>query len=47
VFTIVGWTRPLKIKLTEFAALSAYMDRIAARPKVRDAMRAEGLLLAA
>jgi glutathione S-transferase len=46
-FAIVGWTRPLKIKLTEFVALNAYMDRIAARPKVRDAMRAEGLLLAA
>jgi glutathione S-transferase len=42
-FTIVGWAGPMRIDLAPFAHLTRYMDRIAARPKVREAMRAEGL----
>jgi glutathione S-transferase len=46
-FTIVGWARLQRIDLAAFPALKDYMERVAARPKVRDAMRAEGLLQAA
>jgi glutathione S-transferase len=46
-FTIVGWARLQRIDLADFPALKDYMERVAARPKVRDAMRAEGTLQAA
>ena len=45
-FTIVGWARPAHIDLTPYSHLRSYMERIAARPKVQEAMRAEGLLKA-
>jgi glutathione S-transferase len=40
-FTIVGWARLMHIDLAAFAHLQRYMDRIAARPKVREAMQLE------
>jgi glutathione S-transferase len=40
-FTIVGWTGPMRIDLAPFPHLQRYMDRIAARPKVREAMEVE------
>jgi glutathione S-transferase len=40
-FTIVGWARLMQIDLAPFAHLQRYMDRIAARPKVREAMQLE------
>jgi glutathione S-transferase len=40
-FTIVGWARPMRIDLARYAHLHRYMDRIAARPKVREAMQLE------
>ena len=40
-FTIVGWARPMRIDLAPFAHLQRYMDRIAARPQVREAMQLE------
>ena len=40
-FTIVGWARPMRIDLAPFAHLNRYMDRIAARPRVREAMQLE------
>jgi glutathione S-transferase len=43
-FTIVGWVRPMRIDLARFAHLQRYMDRIAARPKVQEAMRLENPL---
>jgi glutathione S-transferase len=46
-FTIIGWSRLQDIELTSFPKLDRYMERIAARPKVQEAMRAEGLLKAA
>jgi len=46
-FAIIGWSRLKGIELSPFPALKAYMDRVAARPKVREAMRTEGLLKAA
>jgi glutathione S-transferase len=40
-FTIVGWARLMRIDLGSFAHLQRYMDEIAARPKVREAMQIE------
>jgi glutathione S-transferase len=46
-FTIVGWLKFARIDLAPYPNLRAYMERIAARPKVREAMRAEGMLATA
>jgi len=46
-FTIVNWSNFLKIDLSPYVNLSAYMARVAARPKVREALVAEGLVAAA
>jgi glutathione S-transferase len=43
-FAIVNWCRLLAIPLTKYPRLEAYLERVAARPKVREAMAAEGLL---
>ena len=40
-FTIVGWAGLMRIDLAPFPHLKRYMDRIAARPKVREAMQLE------
>ncbi|MBM3581219.1 MAG: glutathione transferase GstA [Alphaproteobacteria bacterium] len=42
-FTVVGWSKYMKIDLTPWHNLKTYMDRIAGRPKVQEAMKAEGL----
>jgi glutathione S-transferase len=44
LFTVLGWTVPTQIDLSKWPVLTAYVDRIAARPAVRAAMQAEGLL---
>jgi glutathione S-transferase len=44
-FTIVGWSKFARIDMAPYPGLRRYMDRIAARPKVREAMRAEGMLV--
>jgi glutathione S-transferase len=46
-FTIVNWSRLMRIELAPYPNLKAYMERIATRPKVQEALRAEGLLMAA
>lgn len=43
-FTVVGWSKYKDIDLSRWANLKGYMDRIAARPKVQEAMKAEGLI---
>jgi glutathione S-transferase len=43
-FVIVGWSKYKEIDLARWPNLKAYMDRIAARPKVQEAMKAEGLI---
>ncbi|GAA2878736.1 glutathione S-transferase [Aminobacter niigataensis] len=47
LFTIVGWSDFAKVDLSAFPRLRAFMDRVGARPMVREAMRAEGMKLAA
>ena len=44
LFVIVSWAKYLKVDLTPYARLRALLDRIAARPAVREAMVAEGLI---
>jgi glutathione S-transferase len=43
-FTVVGWSKYHDIDLGKWPNLKAYMDRVAARPKVQEAMKAEGLI---
>ena len=45
-FTILRWADPLKVDLSPYPNIRAYRERIAARPKVREALRAEGLIQA-
>ena len=42
-FTIVNWSNFVGIDLAPWANLKAYMGRVAARPKVHEALKAEGL----
>jgi glutathione S-transferase len=44
LFTVVNWTNFHKIDLKPYPNLKAFMDRVAARPAVREAMQVEGLL---
>ena len=46
-FTIVNWANFTKIDLTPYPHLSAFMARVAARPKVREALKVERLVAAA
>ncbi|HEX8570103.1 MAG TPA: glutathione transferase GstA [Caulobacteraceae bacterium] len=42
-FAILSWTRVHKIDLGPWAGLQAYLQRVAARPAVQEALKAEGL----
>lgn len=46
LFVVSSWTRPTGIDLGRWPHLAAFVARVAARPKVREAMMAEGLLVA-
>ena len=43
-FVVVSWTKPMKIGIAEWRNLNSYLDRIAERPKVKEAMKAEGIV---
>ncbi|MEW6767169.1 MAG: glutathione transferase GstA [Pseudomonadota bacterium] len=47
LFTMLAWADRMKFDLSEFKNLTAYKARVAARPKVQEALMAEGLLKAA
>ena len=47
LFTILRWAIAMKFDLAQWPNLNAYMDRVGARPKVKEAMLAEGLIKAA
>src|SRR5262249_13037360 len=47
LFTVTNWRHMHKIDISAYKNLSAYLDRVGSRPKVREAMQAEGLLKAA
>ena len=44
LFTILRWTPRIEVDLAKWPNLKAYVDRVGARPKVREALKAEGLL---
>ena len=44
LFTMLHWTRHVGIDLARWPVLKAYQARVAARPKVREALLAEGLI---
>jgi glutathione S-transferase len=44
LFTVLNWSKFVGIDLGRWPALDAYLKRIAARPAVRAALEAEGLL---
>jgi len=44
LFTVVNWTNFHNIDLAPYSNLKAYVQRVAARPAVQQAMQAEGLL---
>jgi glutathione S-transferase len=44
LFTVLGWTRIVGIDLAEWPVLKAWHGKIAHRPAVQAAMRAEGLI---
>jgi glutathione S-transferase len=44
LFVLSNWTKPTQIDLAKWPNLLAYNKRVAARPKVKEAMQAEGLL---
>lgn len=44
LFTVTTWAGHVKLDLSEFPNLKAFQKRVAARPKVREAMVAEGLV---
>lgn len=44
LFTITNWAKPMAIDLSPFANLVAWRARVAARPAVQAAMKAEGLI---
>jgi glutathione S-transferase len=43
LFTVVNWVNFLGIDISKWPTLKAFQDRVAARPKVQEALEAEGL----
>jgi glutathione S-transferase len=44
LFTVLRWSPRVGIDLGKWKNISAYLDRVGARPKVQEAMKVEGLL---
>jgi glutathione S-transferase len=44
LFVVLGWAKFVKLDISAMANLQSFVSRVAARPAVREAMRAEGLL---
>jgi glutathione S-transferase len=44
LFTVLRWSPRVEIDLAKWPNVNAYVDRVAARPKVREALKAEGLV---
>ncbi len=43
LFTVLRWSPRIEIDLAKWPNVKAYVDRVAARPKVQEASKAEGL----
>jgi glutathione S-transferase len=44
LFTVLNWTRGLKISLDKWPNIQAFLGRVGERPKVQETMKAEGLI---
>ena len=44
LFTVLNWSGWTQYDLSRWPRIQSYLERIAARPKVREALAAEGLL---
>lgn len=44
LFTVLNWSKAVKVDLSDFPVVGEYLKRVAARPAVQAALRAEGLL---
>ena len=44
LFNVISWSKPLKLDLSGFRNVSDHQSRVAARPAVKAAMKAEGLI---
>ena len=44
LFTILRWSDRVKLDISPYKNIAAYMARVQARPKVQEAMKAEGLI---
>ncbi len=46
LFTVLRWMARIEMDIAKWPNLKAYFDRVGARPKVQEAMKAEGLIAA-
>jgi glutathione S-transferase len=46
LFTVLRWMARIEMDISKWPNLKAYFDRVQARPKVQEALKAEGLLAA-
>ena len=44
LFTILNWAAPSKFDMSKWPTVVEYQKRVAARPKVQEALKAEGLV---
>jgi glutathione S-transferase len=44
LFTVLRWSQRIQLDLTPWPNVTAFMDRVAARPKVQEALKVEGLI---
>lgn len=44
LFTILNWAGPSKFDMNKWPTITDYQKRVAARPKVQEALKAEGLI---
>lgn len=44
LFTVLGWGKHIGVDIGKWPALTEYVGRVGARPKVQEALRAEGLI---
>ena len=44
LFVLTNWTKATQIDLSKWPHIAAFQKRVAARPKVKEAMQAEGLI---
>jgi len=46
LFTVLRWMGRIEMDICKWPNLKAYFDRVQARPKVQEALKAEGLIAA-